>query len=54
LVASQGCNPGGGGKTGGGLGTQNQNRTQKVTQGLKSRTLMLGSDVIDLLDSDDE
>ena len=58
LVASQGWNPGSGGarKIGGGLGTQNQNqnRTQKGSQDLKSQTLVLSSEVIDLLDSDDE
>jgi len=58
LVASQGWNPGSGGaarKTGG-LGTQsqNQNGTQKGTQGLKSQALVMGSDVIDLSDSDDD
>ena len=59
LVASQGWNPGGGGGGGarktGGLGTpsQNQNRTQKGSQGLKSRALLMSSDVIDLSDSDE-
>lgn len=52
LVASQGWNPDGAARKTGGLGTQtqNQNRTQK---GLKSRALVLSSDVIDLSDSDE-
>ena len=57
LVASQGWNPGIGGATRktGGLGTQsqNQNRSQKGNQSLKSRALVMSSDVIDLSDSDD-
>jgi hypothetical protein len=58
LVASQGWNPesGSGPRKTGGLGnqSQNQNRTQKGSQDLKSRALVMSSDVIDLSDSDDD
>jgi len=56
LVANQGWNPdsGRGGRKTGGLGSQSQNqsRNQKGSQGLKSRAIVMSSDVIDLSDSD--
>ena len=53
LVAASQLNPGSGGarKTGGlGSQSQNKNRNQKGNQGLKSRALVMSSDVIDLSD----
>ena len=53
LVAASQWNPGSGGarKTGGlGSQSQNKNRNQKGSQGLKSRALVMSSDVIDLSD----
>ena len=57
LLASQGWDPplsGSSRKTGSKIHTQNQNRSQNGSQGLKSRVLAMSADVIDLSDSDDD
>jgi hypothetical protein len=57
LLASQGWDPplsGSSRITGLKSQTQNQNRSQNGTQGLKSRVLAMSEDVIDLSDSDDD